>query len=162
MTAPHAGAHEFRCRLVWTGARHGAALDYDSFSRECRIDGEGKMHSIEGTSAPAFHGDHSRWNPEEMLVAALSACHFLTYAALCARARIPLVAYEDDAWGTMQKADGKVRFTEVVLRPRVTIASGDTDRALALHAKANEHCFIASSVNFPVRHEPVVRVSGPA
>lgn len=162
MNAANPGDHEFRCRLVWTGAAKGATLDHDTFSRDCRIDGEGKSHSILGTSAPAFHGDDARWNPEEMLVAALSACHFLTYAALCARARIPLVAYEDDAWGTMRKVDGRIRFTEVVLRPRVTIASGDTARALALHEKANEHCVIANSVNFPVRHEPTVGVSGPA
>lgn len=162
MSTPQDAAHEFRCRLVWTGATKGATLDADTFSRDCRIDAEGKAHSISGTSAPAFHGDPARWNPEEMLVASLSACHFLTYAALCARARIALVAYEDDAWGTMQKVGGRIRFTEVVLRPRATIAAGDVARALALHEKANEHCIIANSVDFPVRHEPVIRVSGPA
>ena len=162
MNAASPDAHEFQCRLVWTGAAKGATADYDTYSREYRIDGAGKMHSISGTAAPAFHGDEALWNPEEMLVAALSACHFLTYAALCARARIPLVAYEDDAWGTMAKVDGKVRFTEVVLRPRVTIAAGDAERARALHEKAHAHCFIANSVNFPVRHEPTIGVTAPA
>jgi len=161
MNAANSDAHDFQCRLVWTGATKGPTLDYDTYSREYRIDGAGKKHSISGTAAPAFRGEEALWNPEEMLVASLSACHFLTYAALCARARIPLVAYEDDARGTMAKVEGKVRFTEVVLRPRATIASGDAERARALHEKAHAHCFITNSVNFPVRHEPEVGVAGP-
>jgi organic hydroperoxide reductase OsmC/OhrA len=161
MSATHGEAHEFRCRLVWTGAAKGGTREYETYSREYRIDGEGKQFSIRGTAAQAFRGDATLWNPEEMLVAALSACHFLTYAALCARSRITVVTYEDNAWGEMKKTDGKVRFTEVVLRPRVTISSGDAERASALHEKAHDHCFIASSVNFPVRHEPHVEVAAP-
>ena len=161
MSGTHADTHEFRCRLVWTGAAKGPTTDYESYSRDCRIDGEGKQLSIRATSAPAFRGDPTLWNPEEMLVASLSACHFLSYAALCARARIHVVAYEDNAWGEMKKIDGKLRFAEVVLRPRVTISSGDAERARALHEKAHEHCFIASSVNFPVRNEPHVEVAAP-
>jgi organic hydroperoxide reductase OsmC/OhrA len=161
MSGAHTDTHEFRCRLVWTGAAKGGTTDYDTYSREYRIDGEGKQLSIRGTAAPAFRGDATLWNPEETLVAALSACHFLTYAALCARARITVVAYEDNAWGEMKKIDGKIRFAEVVLRPRVTIRSGDAEKAKALHEKAHEHCFIASSVNFPVRNEPHVEVAGP-
>ncbi|HEY7728034.1 MAG TPA: OsmC family protein [Candidatus Eisenbacteria bacterium] len=161
MSTAHTEAHEFRCRLVWTGAANGGTTDYETYSREYRIDGEAKSLSIRGTSAAAFCGDPTLWNPEEMLVAALSACHFLTYAALCARARITVVAYEDNAWGEMKRIDGRVRFSEVVLRPRVTIASGDPARARALHGKAHEHCFIAGSVNFPVRHEPYVEAASP-
>jgi organic hydroperoxide reductase OsmC/OhrA len=161
MNAANADAHEFRCRLVWTGAAKGPTQDYETYSREYRIDGEGKPSSIRGTAAAAFRGDAALWNPEEMLVASLSACHFLTYAALCARSRITVVAYEDNAWGEMKRVEGKVRFTEVVLRPRVTISSGDAERARALHEKAHDHCFIASSVNFPVRHEPHIEVAAP-
>lgn len=161
MNAAHSDAHEFQCRLVWTGAAKGGTVDYDTYSREYRIDGAGKKHSISGTAAPAFRGDEALWNPEEMLVAALSACHWLTYAALCVRARITVITYEDDASGTMAKADGKVRFTEVVLRPRVTISAGDAERARALHEKAHAYCFIANSVNFPVRHEPTIQIAAP-
>lgn len=161
MSPTHADAHEFHCRLVWTGATKGGTTDYESYSRECRIDGEGKQLSIRGTSAPVFRGDPTLWNPEEMLVAALSACHFLSYAALCARARIIVTTYEDSARGEMKKIDGKLRFSEVVLRPRVTITSGDAEKARALHEKAHEQCFIASSVNFPVRNEPQIEVAAP-
>jgi len=161
MSGANTHVHEFRCRLVWTGAAKGPTLDYETYSRDCRIDGEGKQTSIRGTSAPAFRGDPTLWNPEEMLVASLSACHFLSYAALCARARIAVVAYEDNPWGEMKKIDGKLRFAEVVLRPRVTISSGDPEKARALHEKAHEICFIASSVNFPVRNEPQIEVAAP-
>jgi len=161
MSATQPDAHEFQCRLVWTGAARGGTLDYDSYSRDVRIDAPGKKHSISGTSAVAFRGDPALWNPEEMLVAALSACHFLSYAALCARSKITVVAYEDDASGTMAKVDGKVRFTEAVLRPRVTISSGDAEKARALHDRAHAICIIANSVNFTVRHEPSIDVAAP-
>jgi organic hydroperoxide reductase OsmC/OhrA len=161
MNATNPDAHAFQCRLVWTGAAKGGTVDYDTYSREYRIDGAGKKHSIAGTAAPAFHGDEALWNPEEMLVAALSACHSLSYLALCARARITVIGYEDDAHGTMAKVDGKVRFTEVMLRPRVTISAGDAEKARALHEKAHSICFIANSVNFPVRNEPTIHVAAP-
>jgi organic hydroperoxide reductase OsmC/OhrA len=109
-----------------------------------------------------FRGDPALHNPEDLLVAALSSCHFLSYAALCARTGVTVVAYEDDASGTMDRVDGVTRFTEVVLRPRVTVAAGsDADKARALHARAHALCFIASSVNFPVRNEPTIVFAGP-
>jgi organic hydroperoxide reductase OsmC/OhrA len=161
MNAPNPDRHDFRARLVWTGAVKGGTTDYESYSREYRVDIEGKP-SIRGTAAPAFRGDASLHNPEDLLVASLSACHFLSYAALCARARINVIAYEDDAVGTMDKVDRVVRFTEVTLRPKVTIAPGsDPEKARALHAKAHAICFIASSVNFPVKHEPTITLAAP-
>jgi organic hydroperoxide reductase OsmC/OhrA len=162
MNTRHPGAHRFDCRLVWTGAVKGPTLDYETYSREYRIDGSGKPTSISGTAATAFRGDDARWNPEEMLVASLSACHFLSYLALCARAGIAVTGYEDEASGTMASVDRVVRFTEVVLRPRVAVAGGtDAERARALHERAHSTCFIANSVNFPVRHEPTIHVDAP-
>ena len=88
---------------------------------------------------------------------ALSSCHFLSYVAICARARLPVVSYEDDATGTMDMKDGRMRFVEVTLRPRVVVAAGaDLDKARRFHETAHGQCFIANSVNFPVRNEPVV------
>ncbi len=161
MNAPHSDQHRFETRLVWTGATKGGSTSYDSHSREYRVDMKGKP-SIRGTSAPAFRGDPALPNPEDLLVASISACHFLSYVALCARGGVNVIAYEDDAHGTMDKVDRVVRFTEVVLRPRVTIAPGsDPERALALHERAHAICFIANSVNFPVRHEPTITVAAP-
>ena len=113
-----------------------------------------------GSADPAFRGDASLHNPEELLLAALSSCHMLSFLALCVRARIPVVAYTDSASGTMsEKAPHRMGFTEVVLCPRVVIAKGaDAGKAKALHEQAHQLCFIANSVNFPVRHEAEIVV----
>lgn len=151
--------HRYRATLIWTGAAQGPTTSYDSYSREYRMEIHGKPPLI-GSSDPAFRGDPALWNPEDMLVAALSSCHALSYLALCARVRIPVIAYRDEATGMMDKKDGKIRFTEVVLHPHVMIAAGaDLAKAVGLHHKAHELCFIANSVNFPVRNEPQVAVA---
>jgi organic hydroperoxide reductase OsmC/OhrA len=105
-----------------------------------------------------FRGDATRWNPEELLLAALSSCHQLAYLHLCAVAGVVVVDYVDYAEGTMAETpDGAGQFTHVLLRPKVTIAAGsDAAKALALHHEAHEKCFIARSVNFPVECEPRV------
>lgn len=148
-------AHHYACHLVWTGAARGGTKRYDGYSREFRVDIDGKP-SLPGSADAVFLGDPALHTPEDLLVAALSSCHFLSYAALCARHKIELVTYEDAASGTMQKVGDVIRFTEVILRPKATIAAGDVEAALALHHKAHEQCFIACSVNFEVRHEAVV------
>jgi organic hydroperoxide reductase OsmC/OhrA len=150
--------HLFAARLVWTGAVEGPARDYETYSREYRIDIDGKPPLV-GSAAPPFRGSPSLHNPEDLLVAALSACHCLSYLALCVRAGIAVEAYEDRAAGTMawDPAAKVMRFREVVLRPTVRIArGGDVERARALHEKAHHECFIANSVSFDVRNEPTV------
>ena len=104
-----------------------------------------------------FAATRQRWNPEELLVAALSQCHMLSYLHLAASAGIVVTAYTDTASGTMKEnQDGSGEFTEVVLRPVVTVADASMcDRAEALHDDAEKLCFIARSVNFPVHHRPV-------
>src|SRR5262249_55604076 len=124
--------HHFACHLVWTGAARGGTTGYEHYSREVRAEVAGKPPRSR-SGAPAFRGDAALLNPEDLLVAALSSCHFLSYAALCARSGVAVVAYEDEATGTMDRVDGVTRFTEVVLRPRVTLAPGaDADKARAL------------------------------
>jgi len=156
-STPH-DQHHFECRLVWTGAAKGGTTNYEAYSRECRVDIAGKP-SIRGSSAAVFRGDPSLPNPEDLLVASLSMCHFLSYVALCARGGVNVVSYEDEASGTMSRFERGFHFTDVLLRPRVTIAAGsDAEKARVLHEKAHDTCFIASSANFPVRHEPVIKV----
>ena len=147
--------HHFAARLVWTGAEHGPTRDYQSYSREYRVEVEGKPPLI-GSAHPAFQGDPGKHNPEDLLVAALAACHMLSYLALCTRAGIEVVAYQDQASGMMAIKERKMRFVEVTLAPHVTIAAGDLEQARALHEKAHEACFIANSVNFPVLTMPTV------
>jgi organic hydroperoxide reductase OsmC/OhrA len=147
--------HHFTARLVWTGAAQGPTRDYESYSREYRIEIEGKP-PLAGSSDPTFRGDASKHNPEDLLVASLSGCHMLSYLHLCASAGIEVVAYEDQASGKMAIKDRKMRFVEVMLAPKVTIAAGDLEKARALHEEAHATCFIANSVNFPVLHTPTV------
>ena len=150
------GEHVFECHLRWTGAEQGGTRSYEAYSREYRVEFEGKAALI-GTAAAEFLGDATLHNPEDLLVAALTGCHCLSYLALCARSGITVVAYEDRARGTMQVVDKVLRFTEVVLQPRVSVAAGgDLDLAKRLHDKAHKSCFIAASVNFPVKNEPTV------
>ncbi len=132
---------------------------YRDYGRETTLRAAGRP-DILGSADPAFFGDADRWNPEELLVAALSECHLLSYLHAAARAGIVVVGYADEASGMMRQEGDGGRFTEVVLRPRVTISSGDPDAAQRLHAEAAAMCFIAASVNFPVRHEPTVVVAG--
>ena len=151
--------HEYRSALVWTGARAGGTTSYQSYSRDYEVRC-GDKPPIVASADPHFRGNASLYNPEELLVASLSGCHLLSYLADCARAGVVVVAYEDDAHGTMAFHDGRLRFTDVLLRPRVTVARGtDVEKAHALHEKAHEECFIASSVNFPVRHEATIVVA---
>jgi organic hydroperoxide reductase OsmC/OhrA len=147
--------HHFAARLRWTGSAAGSTRDYEGYGRGWRVEIEGKP-PLEGSAAAAFRGDPSRHDPEDLLVASLAACHMLSYLALCARAGIEVTAYEDQASGLMTIKDRKMRFVEVTLAPRVTIAAGDLAQAERLHDQAHEQCFIASSVNFPVLHMPTV------
>ncbi|MGD1878140.1 MAG: OsmC family protein [Kiloniellaceae bacterium] len=150
---PRGKEHHYETTVTWTGAAAGGTRTYQGYSREYRADFPGKP-SITGSADPAFRGDPARHNPEDMLVLALSACHMLSYLALAALEGLEVTAYTDSAGGTMQQEGKGGRFTEVVLRPRVTVAPGsDLTRAEALHEEAHKTCFIANSVNFPVRHE---------
>jgi organic hydroperoxide reductase OsmC/OhrA len=146
--------HHFATTLEWTGNRGSGTSDYKSYGRDHIVSAEGK-HSIEGSSDRVFRGDADRWNPEEMLIAALSQCHLMSYLHVAASHGVVVVAYADAATGTMeQTSNGGGHFTSVTLRPHVTIEGGDIAIAQALHAEASEKCFIAASVNFPVLHEP--------
>ena len=148
----HRFTHAYAVRVSWTGAAAGATRSYAAYSREHEIAMEGKP-AIRASSDPAFRGDAALHNPEQLLVAALASCHMLSYLALCARERIAVVGYDDDALGRMEERVGAGRFTEVVLRPRVVVDDERVLRAHQLHERAHEECFIANSVNFPVRCE---------
>ena len=154
-------AHDYTTELHWTGSRGVGTAGYTSYDRDFRISVAGKP-DLEGSSDPMFRGTAARYNPEDLLVAALSSCHMLAYLALCARAGVRVLDYTDRASGTLVfDSRGGGRFESVTLRPIVTIADpAHAGGALALHDTAHDRCFIASSCSVPVRHEPVIRVEG--
>jgi organic hydroperoxide reductase OsmC/OhrA len=152
-------AHHYKVNITWTGNRGKGTASYTAYDRNHTISAANKP-VIPASSDPAFRGDVTRYNPEELLVASLSSCHMLWFLHLCSAAGVVVVEYADDATGTMDEtANGGGRFTGVTLFPVITVASEEMiDRADALHEKANELCFIANSCNFPVHHKPIYRV----
>jgi organic hydroperoxide reductase OsmC/OhrA len=153
--------HQYPVEVVWTG-NHGAGTGtYQGYGREHEVRVAGKP-VIAGSSDAAFRGDDSRHNPEDMLVAALSSCHMLWYLHLAAVAGVVVTAYVDSAVGMLVDHGSDGRFTEVMLRPVVTItAASDPSRAAGVHEDAHHACFIANSVNFPVRCEPRIVIETP-
>lgn len=149
--------HQYHATITWTGNRGTGTSGYSAYDRDHIIAAAGKPE-IPGSSDPAFRGNKNRYNPEDSLVAALSACHMLWYLHVCAVNGVVVQTYTDAASGTMdENADGSGQFSEVVLRPHVTVQTADMKvKALALHNEAHRMCFIARSVNFPVRHEPTI------
>jgi organic hydroperoxide reductase OsmC/OhrA len=154
-----ARVHRYRVKVEWSGNLGGGTSNYKAYERRHEISADRKP-PIPGSSDPAFRGDASRWNPEELLVASLSACHKLWYLHLCAAAGVVVTSYVDSAEGEMEEtADGSGHFRRVLLRPVVTISpESDQGKARELHALAHAKCFIANSVNFPVEHEAAMRV----
>jgi organic hydroperoxide reductase OsmC/OhrA len=145
--------HRFLASLTWTGNRGTGTSAARAFGRDHVVSVDGKP-DIHGSAARVFHGDLDRWNPEEMLIAALAQCHLLSYLYVATRAGVVVTGYTDSATGVLAvAADGSGRFREVVLHPRVEFAEPPEDPG-ALHAEAHRLCFIANSVNFPVRIEP--------
>ncbi len=150
--------HRYEATITWTGTPGQGTTRRGDHSRNHEIAVECKP-VIAGSSDPGFRGDPSRHNPEDLLVASLSACHMLWYLSLCGKAGIAVMDYVDRAEGTMaEDASGGGRFTQVVLRPEVTLGPGaDRQRADALHHDAHEKCFVSQSVNFPVTVEATYR-----
>jgi organic hydroperoxide reductase OsmC/OhrA len=153
-------AHRYNVRVVWTGNQGQGTSAYRAYGRNHEITADNRP-AIAGSSDRAFRGDAERWDPERLLVVALSQCHMLSYLHACAESGVVVVDYVDEAEGVMQQTpDGAGHFTEVTLRPRVTVSEESmTDAARELHGRAHQLCFIASSVNFPVGHEPRIAVA---
>lgn len=149
--------HHYQTAIQWTGNNGTGTSNYTAYDRSYTVSIANKA-TIAGSSDPAFRGDSSKHNPEELLVASLSSCHMLWYLHLCSEAGIIVTAYEDNAIGVMlETKDGSGFFQEVILNPKVTVENETMiPKALELHQRANEMCFIAKSVNFPVHHSPEV------
>ncbi|MGJ9402674.1 OsmC family protein [Arthrobacter sp. KK5.5] len=150
------GLHSYAIDVIWTGAREAGTTGYRAYGRDHVVSADG-LPDLAGTADPTFHGDRDRWNPEQLLLAALAQCHMLSYLHIAVKNGVVVTGYSDAAIGTMRlNRDGSGEFTEARLRPRVVLAD-ESQRGLAdtLHGEANAVCFIARSVNFPVLHHPV-------
>ena len=147
--------HNYDLTVKWTGNKGHGTFDSRLYGRDHKISSPNKP-DILGSSDSSFRGDKTKYNPEELLLAALSSCHMLWYLDLCADAGIVVVDYTDNASGVMEeKPDRSGSFKEVTLKPVVTVSEESmVEKANELHIKARELCFIANSVNFQVNHKP--------
>lgn len=144
--------------MAWLGNRGTGTSGYRDYGRTSEVTAAGK-HPIDASADRTFHGEADRWNPEEFLLAALAECHMLSFLHVAVKHGVVVTAYRDEAGGTMEQQGDGGRFTSVTLRPVVTTAAPvDPEEFAAMHHEASEVCFIANSVNFPVRHEPTAVV----
>lgn len=152
--------HQYAARLVWDGNTGQGTASYQNYRRDYHLELAGKP-DLSGSADPLFRGSADRYNPEELMLAAVSACHMLSYLALCARHGISVLAYADEARATLALLpNGAGRFEEFVLHPRVRIADGaDAAMALELHDAAHQQCFIANSCSAPIRHQPIIETA---
>ena len=152
--------HRYALTVTWTGNTGQGTSAYRGYRRTHTVTAEGPPELL-GSADRTFHGDRERWNPEQLLLASLAQCHMLSYLHACVDAGVAVTQYVDRATGSMRtEANGSGQFTEVVLHPEVTVADHTmVEAATEAHHRANELCFIANSVNFPVRHEPLVRAA---
>ena len=158
------GEHRYEIEVEWQGDRGTGTSGYRDYGRQHVVRSAGKLHEIAGSSDRAFHGDRERWNPEELLLAALGECHMLSYLHVATNHGVVVRGYTDRAVGFMREdGRGGGAFVEAVLRPQVEVADASMlELARTIHGEAAEKCFIAASVAFPVRHEPVIVVAARA
>ena len=149
--------HLYQTALKWMGNKGQGTKNYRAYDRAYEIE-VARKPVIFGSADPAFRGDRTKYNPEELLVASLSSCHLLWYLHLCAEAKVTVTNYSDRAVGKMSEAkSGSGKFIEVILQPKVTIATdSNLEQAQQLHHEAHKFCFIANSVNFPVLCQPLI------
>lgn len=151
--------HIYQSKIEWTGNNGSGTDNYKSYERNHNVIIENKP-IIQGSSDPAFRGEKSRHNPEDLLVSSISSCHMLWYLHFCSVNNVIVDEYTDIAEGIMlEDTTGKGYFKEVTLHPNVIVRSKEmVEKAIELHKKANEYCFIANSVNFPIKHLPKVSI----
>ena len=153
--------HHYSLTVRWTGNLGSGTSSYREYSRDHDVEIPG-LPVLKGSADPTFHGDRSRYNPEQLLLTALAQCHMLSFLHVAVRHGVVVLSYEDHAAGMMRlNRDGSGQFESVTLRPQVMVAEPvPADLAAEMHRQANAVCFIARSVNFPVMHAPVTTVAG--
>ncbi len=151
--------HHYQAKIIWTGNTGIGTKSYTEYERSYSVLIDHKIE-LQCSSDTPFRGDATKHNPEDFLLASLSSCHMLWYLHLCADAGIIVVDYTDNATGILSQNDNGIGcFTEVILHPIVTITEDSMKaKAIELHQQANKMCFMANSVNFKVKHEPICKI----
>jgi organic hydroperoxide reductase OsmC/OhrA len=142
---------EHRITLKWE--KGDAPFTYNEYPRNHALSFKNGQETVIASASPTYKGDGSKCDPEDMLVAALSSCHMLSFLAIAAKKKLTVQSYEDDAVGFLEDDGGKLWISRVILRPKVTI-DADEETLAHIHHLAHEACFIANSVKTDVKVEP--------
>jgi len=142
---------EHRIALTWE--KGDAPFTYEAYTRNHAISFKNGQETVTVSASPAYKGDGSKADPEDLLVAALSSCHMLSFLAIAAKKKLTVHSYQDDAVGFLENDNGKLWITRVILRPQIVI-DADADTLAHIHHLAHEACFIANSVKTQVSVEP--------
>jgi organic hydroperoxide reductase OsmC/OhrA len=152
--------------IVLNWEKGDGPFTYDAYSRNHAISFKNSQETMIVSASPAYKGDGSKADPEDLLVAALSSCHMLSFLAIAAKKKLTVLSYQDDAVGFLENdsstgdgtgggtgGGGKLWITRVILRPRVAI-DVDAETLAHIHHSAHAACFIANSVKTQVSVEP--------
>jgi organic hydroperoxide reductase OsmC/OhrA len=142
---------EHRIALEWNKGE--TAFTYEAYPRNHIIRFKDGQEILTASASPTYRGDGAKADPEDMLVAALSSCHMLSFLAIAAKKRLTVTSYQDEAVGFLENEGGKLWITRVILRPKVEM-DADPETLMQIHHMAHEACFIANSVKTEITVEP--------
>ena len=153
--------HHYQSEITWTGNLGTGTSGYKEYARSYTISNEQKPVLL-GSSDPMFFGDASKYNPEDLLLSSLSACHMLWYLHFCSDKKVIVEEYKDSATAIMQMdSHGSGKFIEATLHPIITLQkTAHIKLAHELHEQAHKFCFIANSLNFDIAIAPTITASG--
>ncbi|MGH9775638.1 MAG: OsmC family protein [Candidatus Acidiferrales bacterium] len=141
-------SYSYTVTADWTGPRKGVASV------------KGITPEITFSSPPEFKGESGRWTPEHFLVAAVASCFVVTFHAIAEMSKLDFLSLQLAVEGKLGKPEGKLRFTEIVLSPVLTIyTEHDRERAARLLEKAEQGCLIARSLACPVSMQPQTKIA---
>lgn len=151
--------HNYKVTAEWTGNKGDGTKNVKTYNRSHTVSIEGKPELFLTTDNPHV-GDKTKLNPEDLLVTAISSCHLLSYLYVCSLEGVVITSYTDNATGIMiEQASGGGSFKDITLNPICYLANESmVKKAIELHHKAHEICYIANSVNFEVKCNPTCKV----
>jgi organic hydroperoxide reductase OsmC/OhrA len=148
--------HQYRASCTWEGS---TGLGYDRYSRAHTAAASSATARLVMSSDPAFLGSSELLNPEQLLLIAASSCQLLSFLAVAARARVDVIAHEDNSEASMPEDDLPVRLTDIWLRPQITVRVPATEQRIReLTEVAHRECFIANSLRCRIVIQPKVQI----
>ena len=109
----------------------------------------GDKASFEFATPPEFRGPEGFVSPEELFVASANACALTTFIARTKKAGINILFYESGAEGTLEKVDGQMMFTTIVVKPAIK-TDGDKETVKEIVAEVEKGALVLNSMKTDV------------